>query len=87
MINLYAVLNSIALSSDGTLYAGSADHHRIKPIEASSGSQVHEFLVRAEIDSVSINPDAAVFTRKLVASVEQRITLEKALGEVKVDPH
>lgn len=35
---------------------------------------------------VSINPDAAVFTRKLVVSVEQRIMLEKALGQVKVDP-
>jgi hypothetical protein len=35
---------------------------------------------------VSINPDAAVFTRKLVASIEQRIMLEKALGKVKVDP-
>ncbi|MEM2051042.1 MAG: hypothetical protein QXZ11_08005 [Thermoproteota archaeon] len=45
-----------------------------------------EFLVRAGIDSVSINPDAAVFTRKLVASIEQRIMLEKALGQVKVDP-
>jgi hypothetical protein len=44
-----------------------------------------EFLVRAGIDSVSINPDAAVFTRKLVASIEQRIMLEKALGQVKVD--
>ena len=38
-----------------------------------------EFLVRAGIDSISINPDAAVFTRKLVASIEQRIMLEKAL--------
>jgi pyruvate,water dikinase len=45
-----------------------------------------EFLVRAGIDSVSINPDATVFTRKLVASIEQRIMLEKALGQVKVDP-
>jgi len=45
-----------------------------------------EFLVRAGIDSVSINPDAAVFTRKLVASIEQRIMLEKALGQVKTDP-
>lgn len=45
-----------------------------------------EFLVRCGIDSVSINPDAAVFTRKLVASVEQRIMLEKALGQVQVDP-
>lgn len=45
-----------------------------------------EFLVRAGIDSVSINPDAAVFTRKLVASIEQRIMLERALGQVKIDP-
>ncbi|MEM0236280.1 hypothetical protein [Thermofilum sp.] len=36
-------------------------------------------------DSVSINPDDAVFTRKLVASIEQRIMLEKALGQVKVN--
>ena len=43
-----------------------------------------ELLVRAGIDSVSISPDAAVFTRKLVASIEQRIMLEKALGQVKV---
>ncbi len=27
-----------------------------------------------------------VFARKLVASIEQRIMLEKALGKVKVDP-
>ncbi|MEM2088304.1 MAG: hypothetical protein QXU11_12045 [Thermoproteota archaeon] len=38
------------------------------------------------IDSVSINPDTAVFIRKLVASIEQRIMLEKALGQVRVDP-
>jgi len=44
-----------------------------------------EFLVRAGINSISINPDAAVFTRKLVASTEQRVMLEKALGMVQVD--
>ncbi|MCS7138964.1 MAG: hypothetical protein NZ873_02790 [Crenarchaeota archaeon] len=43
-------------------------------------------MVRAGINSISINPDVAVFTRKLVASIEQRIMLEKALGQVKVDP-
>ncbi|MEM2584232.1 MAG: hypothetical protein QXP99_01695 [Thermoproteota archaeon] len=43
-------------------------------------------MARAGIDSVSINPDAAAFTRKLVASIEQRIMLEKALGQVKVNP-
>jgi pyruvate,water dikinase len=35
------------------------------------------FLVEAGIDSVSVNPDAVVQTRKLVAQVEQRIMLEK----------
>ena len=43
-------------------------------------------MVRAGIDSFSINPDATMFTRKLVASIEQRIMLEKALGKVKLDP-
>jgi len=52
----------------------------------SQYSDFTEFLVRCGIDSISINPDAAVFTRKLVASVEQRIMLEKALGQVKTDP-
>ncbi|MGB9718738.1 MAG: hypothetical protein ACPL4E_09940 [Thermoproteota archaeon] len=36
-----------------------------------------EFHVRTGVDSVSINPDATVFTRKLFASIEQRIMLEK----------
>ncbi|MEM3660351.1 MAG: phosphoenolpyruvate synthase [Thermoproteota archaeon] len=52
----------------------------------SQYSEFCEFLVRSGIDSISINPDVAVFTRKLVASIEQRIMLEKALGKVKVDP-
>jgi pyruvate,water dikinase len=40
-----------------------------------------EFLVRAGIDSVSVNPDAVRSTKKLVAHVEQRIILEKATGK------
>ncbi|MBO3755194.1 MAG: hypothetical protein FGF53_10045 [Candidatus Brockarchaeota archaeon] len=44
-----------------------------------------EFLVRAGINSISINPDAAVFTSKPVVSIEQRIIL-KALDQVKVYP-
>jgi pyruvate,water dikinase len=36
-----------------------------------------EFLVRAGIDSISVNPDAVVATKKLVASIEQKIILEK----------
>lgn len=39
-----------------------------------------EFLVRCGIDSISVNPDAVIQTRKLVASIEQRILLEKATG-------
>lgn len=34
-----------------------------------------EFLVRQGIDSMSINPDTVAYTRKLVASVEQKIIL------------
>ncbi|MEM2546974.1 MAG: putative PEP-binding protein, partial [Candidatus Bathyarchaeia archaeon] len=36
-----------------------------------------EFLVRAGIDSISVNPDAVIATKKLVASIEQKIILEK----------
>ena len=36
-----------------------------------------EFLVRAGIDSISVNADAVVATRNLVASIEQKIILEK----------
>ncbi len=37
-----------------------------------------EFLVREGIDSMSVNPDTVAYTRKLVASVEQRIVLQAA---------
>ena len=36
-----------------------------------------EFLVNEGIDSISVNPDTVHYTRKLVASVEQRILLNK----------
>ena len=36
-----------------------------------------EFLVRVGIDSISVNNDAVVQTRKHVASVEQKIILER----------
>jgi len=52
-----------------------------------------EFLVRAGIDSISVNPDAVVATKQLVASIEQKIILEKlaeqherALGRVAQRP-
>jgi pyruvate,water dikinase len=36
-----------------------------------------EFLVRAGIDSISVNNDAVISTKKLVASIEQKIILER----------
>jgi pyruvate,water dikinase len=36
-----------------------------------------EFLVRCGIDSISVNADAVISTRQLVASLEQKILLEK----------
>ncbi|MEB2836504.1 MAG: pyruvate, water dikinase [Desulfurococcales archaeon] len=36
-----------------------------------------EFLVRKGIDSISVNPDAVVRVRRLVASIEKKILLEK----------
>ena len=41
-----------------------------------------DFLVRSGIDDISVNPDAVVHVRKMVASVEKRIQLEAALGKV-----
>ncbi|MEB3844918.1 MAG: pyruvate, water dikinase [Desulfurococcales archaeon] len=38
-----------------------------------------EFLVRSGIDSISVNPDAVVRTRRLVASIERRVMLEKLM--------
>ena len=36
-----------------------------------------EFLVKEGVDSISVNPDTVVYTRRLVASVEQKIILSK----------
>jgi len=45
-----------------------------------------EFLIRAGIDSISVNPDFALEARKQAARVEQRILLEKAIGHYREDP-
>lgn len=52
-----------------------------------------EFLVRVGIDSISVNNDTVVATRKLVASIEQKIVLEslaeqreRALGHQVIRP-
>jgi len=42
-----------------------------------------EFLVRCGIDSISVNPDAVVDTRRLIASIEQRILLEQAVNSAR----
>jgi len=42
-----------------------------------------EFLVRCGIDSISVNNDAVVATRRLVASIEQKILLEHAMRSYK----
>ncbi len=39
--------------------------------------EIVEFLVENGIDSISVNPDAVVATRRLVASVEKRIILRR----------
>ena len=38
------------------------------------------FLVQSGIDSMSVNPDAVKFTKKMVAQVEQRLLLDKLTG-------
>jgi pyruvate,water dikinase len=42
-----------------------------------------EFLVRSGIDSISVNNDAVVTTKKLVASIEQKIILERLAEQSK----
>ncbi|RMG70879.1 MAG: phosphoenolpyruvate synthase, partial [Nitrospirae bacterium] len=39
-----------------------------------------EFMIRCGCTSVSVNPDAVRLTRQMVASVEEKIKLERALG-------
>ncbi len=43
-----------------------------------------EYLVKAGIDSLSVNPDTVVFTKKMVAQVEQKILLDKLTGKGRV---
>jgi len=43
--------------------------------------EVTEALVEAGITSISVNPDVVVATRKLIASVEKRILLKRAIAE------
>ena len=45
--------------------------------------ELSEFLVRNGIDSVSVNPDMVVWTRKVVAGVERKVILERTLSKKK----
>jgi pyruvate,water dikinase len=38
--------------------------------------EIVEFLVREGIDSISVNPDAVISTRRIVAGIERKILLE-----------
>ena len=43
-----------------------------------------EFLVRAGIDSISVNPDKVIYTKKSVAQIEQRMMLDALTGRGRV---
>lgn len=43
--------------------------------------EINEFLVRQGIDSISVNPDAVIQVRRQVASIEQKLMLEKLRGK------
>jgi pyruvate,water dikinase len=45
--------------------------------------ELSEFLVRNGIDSVSVNPDMVVWTRKVVAGVERKVIMERVLSKKK----
>lgn len=47
--------------------------------------ELSEFLVRNGIDSVSVNPDMVVWTRKVVAGVERKVIMERFLSRKKND--
>ncbi|MEM3190678.1 MAG: phosphoenolpyruvate synthase [Candidatus Parvarchaeota archaeon] len=46
----------------------------------SEYDEIVDFLVRADIDDISVNPDVALHVREVVASVEKRVELESALN-------
>lgn len=44
-----------------------------------------EFLVKSGIDSISVNPDAVISTKKMVAQIEQRMMMDALTGRGKAD--
>lgn len=66
-----------------TLIKGAHKHGKTISICGQGPSQYPEFaefLVKEGIDSMSINPDTVAYTRRLVATVEQRMILNKIRG-------
>ncbi len=47
----------------------------------SEYDEIVDFLVRSDIDDISVNPDTVEHVRELVASVEKKIELEKNLNQ------
>ena len=47
----------------------------------SEYDEIVDFLVRSDIDDISVNPDTVEHVRELVASIEKRVELEKDLGQ------
>jgi pyruvate,water dikinase len=47
----------------------------------SEYDEIVDFLVRSDIDDISVNPDAVDHVRELVASIEKKIELEKDLNQ------
>ncbi|BEP17446.1 pyruvate, water dikinase [Pyrofollis japonicus] len=70
-----AVLRAIKM-----LIEGAHRHGRTVSICGQAPSvypEIVEFLVEAGIDSISVNPDAVIATRRLVASIERKVMLRR----------
>ncbi len=70
-----AVLRAIKM-----LIEGAHRHGRTVSICGQAPSvypEIVEFLVEAGIDSISVNPDAVIATRRLVASIERKVMLKR----------
>ena len=44
-----------------------------------------EFLIKSGIDSISVNPDAVIATKKMAAQIEQRMMMDAVTGRGKAD--
>ncbi|AEM38732.1 phosphoenolpyruvate synthase [Pyrolobus fumarii 1A] len=70
-----AVLKAIAM-----IIKAAKKHGRTVSICGQAPSvypEIVEYLVRLGIDSISVNPDAVIPTRRLVASIERKLMLER----------